>query len=180
DNLQIIEEAAESEGLAFSTEDTSGVYVVPAFAGLSAPYWDPYARGTVIGLSRATTKEQVVRATLESIAYQCRDVVLAMEKDTGIKVSGIKADGGASRNDFLLQFLADILDTKVERPEMLEATALGAAYFTGIAAGYWKFPDDILRIHRIEREFTPDMPSETRESLYAGWKKAVGRAQRWA
>ncbi|MBU4240647.1 MAG: glycerol kinase [Actinobacteria bacterium] len=180
DNLQIIEEAAESEGLAFSAEDTGGVYVVPAFAGLSAPYWDPYARGTVIGLSRATTKEQVVRATLESIAYQCRDVVLAMEKDTGIKVSGIKADGGASRNDFLLQFLADILDTKVERPEMLEATALGAAYFTGIAAGYWKFPDDILRIHRIEREFTPDMPSETRESLYAGWKKAVGRAQRWA
>src|SRR5450756_2282512 len=106
--------------------------------------------------------------------------VAAMEKDTGIKVRDIKADGGASRNDFLLQFLADILDTKVERPEMLEATALGAAYFAGIAADYWKFPDDILRIHLVEKEFNPGISSETRESLYAGWKKAVGRAQRWA
>lgn len=180
DNLQIIKEAAECEELACSAEDTGGVYVVPAFTGLSAPYWDPYARGTVLGLTRATTKEQIVRATLESIAYQCKDVVSAMEKDTGIKVSYIKADGGASRNSFLLQFLADILDSKVDRPEMLEATALGAAYFAGIAVDYWKFPDDILRIHRVEREFTPGMSPEVRESLYTGWKKAVGRAQRWA
>lgn len=180
DNLKLIKEAAESETLALSTEDTGGVYVVPAFTGLSAPYWDPFARGTVIGLTRATTREQVVRATLESIAYQCKDVVAAMEKDTGIRVCDIKADGGASQNDFLLQFLADILDTDVERPEILEATALGAAYFAGIAAGIWKFPDDILRVRRVEREFKPEMPSETRESLYAGWKKAVGRACHWA
>jgi glycerol kinase len=180
DNLKMIKEAAECEEFARRAEDTGGVYVVPAFTGLAAPYWDPYARGTVIGLTRATTKEQVIRATLESIAYQCKDVVLAMEKDTGIEVSDIKADGGASRNNFLLQFLADILDSKVERPEMLEATALGAAYFAGIAADYWKFPDDILRIHRIEKEFTPGMSPEVRDSLYTGWKKAVGRAQRWA
>ena len=180
DNLQLIKEAAESEKLAFEAGDTGGVYVVPAFTGLGAPYWDPYARGTVIGLTRASTKGQVVRATLESIAYQCKDVVVAMEKDTGIEVSNIRADGGASANDFLLQFLADILDTKVDRPEILEATALGAAYFAGIAAGYWKFPDDILRIHRIQREFEPQISAETRDSLYAGWKKAVGRAKLWA
>jgi glycerol kinase len=180
DNLEIIKDAAESEECSFRCHDTGGVYVVPAFTGLTAPYWDPYARGMVIGLTRATTKDQVVRATLESIAYQCKDVVAAMEKDTGMKVRDIKADGGASRNDFLLQFLADILDTKVERPSMLEATALGAAYFAGIAAGYWKFPDDILRIHHVEKEFSPGISSEARESLYAGWKKAVGRAQHWA
>lgn len=180
DNLCIIEDAAESEGCALAVEDSGGVYVVPAFTGLTAPYWDPYARGTVIGLTRATSREQVVRATLESIAYQCGDVAAAMEKDTGIKVSLVKADGGASRNNFLLQFLADMLDVKVERPTILEATALGAAYFTGIAAGYWKYPDDILRIHKVEREFTPKMAPETRESLRAGWKKAVGRACGWA
>jgi glycerol kinase len=154
--------------------------VVPAFTGLTAPYWDPYARGTVIGLTRATTKEQIVRATLESIAYQCKDVIEAMEKDTGIGVKTIKADGGASRNDFLLQFLSDVLDVEVERPQMLEATALGAAFFAGIATGYWKYPDDIMRIRRVDRTFSPDMDAGTREKLYTGWKKAVGRASRWA
>ncbi len=180
DNLQIINDASESEALAFKTPDTGGVYVVPAFTGLSAPYWDPFARGTVIGLTRATTKEQIVRATLESIAYQCKDVVSAMEKDTGITVKGIKADGGASKNNFLLQFLADILSTEVQRPVMLEATALGAAYLAGIACGLWKFPDDIIRIHKVDRVFTPSMPPEKTENLYAGWKKAVERACRWA
>jgi glycerol kinase len=180
DNLQIITEASESEELAFCVDDCGGVYVVPAFTGLTAPYWDPYARGTVIGLTRATSKEQIVRATLESIAYQCRDVVQAMEKDTGIKVADIKADGGASRNDFLLQFLADILDVEVERPEMLEATALGAAFFAGIAAGHWKYPDDIVRIRRVDRRFSPRMDAETRESLYEGWKRAVERSSHWA
>jgi glycerol kinase len=180
DNLQIISDASECEELAYSCEDTGGVYVVPAFTGLTAPYWDPYARGTVIGLTRATTKAQVVRAALESIAYQCRDIVVAMEKDTGIKVKNVKADGGASQNNFLLQFLADILDTTVERPEMLEATALGAAYFTGIASGLWKYPDDILKIHRVEREFKPDMSSDVRDRLYAGWKRAVERSKHWA
>jgi glycerol kinase len=180
DNMQMIKDASECEALAARVADTGGVYLVPAFTGLTAPYWDPYARGTLIGLSRATTREQVVRATLESIAYQCKDVIAAMELDIGKKVSSIKSDGGASINNFLMQFLADILDMKVDRPENLEATALGAAYFTGIAAGIWKYPDDILRIHRIEREFTPDMDTRTREALYAGWKKAVERARHWA
>ncbi len=180
DNLQIIKNANECESLAFGVNDTGGVYLVPAFTGLTAPYWDPYARGTVIGLTRATNKEQIVRATLESIAYQCKDVVAAMEMDTGVKVKAVKADGGASRNNFLLQFLADLLDVTVDRPVMLEATALGAAYFTGIAAGIWKYPDDILRIHKIEREFAPKMPRETRDALYAGWQRAVERAKHWA
>ena len=177
DNLKMIKDASECEELALCAEDTGGVYLVPAFSGLTAPYWDPYARGTVTGLTRGTTREQIVRATLESIAYQCKDVILAMEMDTGISVRAIKADGGASRNNFLLQFLADILDMKVDRPVMLEATALGAAYFTGIAAGIWKYPDDILRIHRIEREFEPSMSADKRDELYDGWKKAVERAQ---
>jgi len=180
DNLRIIGEAAESERLAESCQDCGGVYVVPAFTGLTAPYWDPYARGTVIGLTRATTREQVVRATLESIAYQCRDVIEAMEKDSGIRVRGLKADGGASRNNFLLQFLADILDVEVERPEMLEATALGAAYLAGMAAGLWKYPEDILRTRKVEKVFKPGMDQETREKLYNGWKRAVERARHWA
>jgi len=153
---------------------------VPAFTGLTAPYWDPFARGTVIGLTRATSKGQVVRATLESIAYQCKDVIEAMQKDTAIEVKNIKADGGASANDFLLQFLADILDVRVERPKMLEATALGAAFLAGIAAGVWKYPDDIMRIRRVDKDFSPAMDAKVRDSLYAGWKKAVGRASSWA
>ena len=179
DNLQIIKEASESEQLAQACEDCGGVYVVPAFTGLTAPYWDPFARGTVIGLTRGTTKEQVVRATLESIAYQCKDVIEAMQKDTGIEVRSIKADGGASANNFLLEFLASILDVKVERPQMLEATALGAAFLAGIAAGTWTYPDDIVRIRRVDRVFEPHMDAETRDSLYAGWKKAVDRASKW-
>jgi glycerol kinase len=180
DNLQIIKEASDSERLALACDDCGGVYVVPAFTGLTAPYWDPFARGTVIGLTRATSKEQVVRATLESIAYQCKDVIEAMQKDTDIQVKQIKADGGASANDFLMQFLADILDVKVERPQMLEATALGAAFLAGIAAGIWKYPDDITRIRRVDRDFMPAMDAKARDSQYAGWKKAVGRASKWA
>lgn len=180
DNLQIIDAASESEALAQSCDDCGGVYVVPAFTGLTAPYWDPYARGTVIGLTRATSKEQVVRATLESIAYQCKDVIEAMQKDTDMEVRSIKADGGASANNFLLQFMADILDAAVERPQVLEATALGAAFLAGIAAGIWRYPDDIERIRRVDREFTPAMDAATRDALYAGWKKAVERASHWA
>jgi glycerol kinase len=180
DNLQIIEKASDSEALAEACEDCGGVYVVPAFTGLTAPYWDPYARGTVIGLTRGTTKEQVVRATLESIAYQCKDVIEAMQKDTGIDVKSIKADGGASENDFLLQFMSDILDAEVERPQVLEATALGAAFLAGIAAGIWRYPDDITRIRRVDRVFSPSMEKKVRDQLYAGWKKAVNRASHWA
>jgi glycerol kinase len=180
DNLKIIEQASDSEKLAMRVDDSGGVYVVPAFAGLTAPYWDPYARGTVIGLTRGTSREQVVRATLESIAYQCRDVVQAMQKDTGMEVTRIRADGGASRNNFLLQFLADILDVEVERPEMLDATALGAAFFAGIAVGYWEYPHDITRIRRVDRVFEPGMDAGKREKLYAGWKRAVERSRLWA
>ncbi|OFW59215.1 MAG: hypothetical protein A2W01_07755 [Candidatus Solincola sediminis] len=180
DNLGIISDASESDALAQSCADCGGVYVVPAFGGLTAPYWDPYARGTVIGLTRATSKEQIIRATLESIAYQCKDVIEAMEKDTGIEVSSIKADGGASQNDFLMQFSADILNIEVERPRMLEATALGAAYFAGIASDYWQYPDDIVKIRRIDRKFVPEMDESIRTTLYAGWKRAVERACHWA
>ena len=180
DNLGIIQDLSESEEMACRAGDCGGVYVVPAFTGLTAPYWDPYARGTVLGLTRSTTREQVVRATLESIAYQCRDVVEAMERDSGMKVERIIADGGASRNDFLLQFMADIMDVRVERPGMLEATALGAAYLAGLAVGLWKFPDDILRTRKVDRVFEPTMDRETRERLYSGWKRAVERACRWA
>jgi glycerol kinase len=180
DNLGLIEKASDSQECALRTEDTGGVCVVPAFTGLTAPYWDPYARGTVIGLTRSTTKDHIVRATLESIAYQCKDVVQAMQEDTGIKVGRVKSDGGASANDFLLQFLSDILDVEVDRPEILEATALGAAYFAGISAGIWKYPDDILRIHKVEREFKPVMSAEKRKELYSSWKRAVERARNWA
>jgi glycerol kinase len=180
DNLQIIGDAGESEELAEACADCGGVYVVPAFTGLTAPYWDPYARGTVIGLTRATTKEQVVRATLESIAYQCRDVIEAMEKDSGIRVWAIKSDGGASRNNFLMKFMADILDVEVERPQMLEATALGAAYLAGMAIGIWKYPDDIIGTRKVDMVFTPHMDAATREALYSGWKRAVERSRHWA
>ncbi len=180
DNLGIISELSESEEMACRVGDCGGVYVVPAFTGLTAPYWDPYARGTVLGLTRSTTREQVVRATLESIAYQCRDVVEAMERDSGMKVSKIIADGGASRNDFLLQFMADIMNVRVERPRMLEATALGAAYLAGMAVGVWRYPEDVWKTRKVEKVFEPDMDSDTRECLYAGWKRAVERARRWA
>ncbi|MEJ5185799.1 MAG: FGGY-family carbohydrate kinase [Candidatus Geothermincolales bacterium] len=179
DNLGIISDLSESEEMACRAGDCGGVYVVPAFTGLTAPYWDPYARGTVIGLTRSTTREQVVRATLESIAYQCRDVVEAMERDSGVKVTKIIADGGASRNDFLLQFMADIMDVRVERPGMLEATALGAAYLAGLASGVWDSLEEVAKTRKIERVFTPTMSEERRQSLYRGWKKAVERACHW-
>ncbi len=179
DGLQIIHDARETEAMALSVADTGSVYVVPAFTGLTAPYWDPGARGTVIGLSRSSSKEQVVRATLESIAYQCRDILLAMQEDADTRITNVKSDGGASANNFLLQFLADLLDVEVERPKNLEATAQGAAYLAGLAVGYWDAPEDILANRQVDREFKPAMDSATREKLYAGWKKAVGRASHW-
>lgn len=165
--------------MALSVADTGSVYVVPAFTGLTAPYWDPGARGTVIGLSRSSSKEQVVRATLESIAYQCRDILLAMQEDADTRITNVKSDGGASANNFLLQFLADLLDVEVERPKNLEATAQGAAYLAGLAVGYWDAPEDILANRQVDREFKPAMDAATRDKLYAGWKKAVGRASHW-
>ncbi|RLF57039.1 MAG: glycerol kinase [Thermoplasmata archaeon] len=179
DNLHIIDDVADSSRLAGSVDDTEGVYFVPAFTGLSSPYWDPHACGIVIGLSRKTTREHVVRAALEGIAYRCKDVLLAMETDTGLPVSSLKADGGASANDFLLQFMADLLGVRVERPVMLDSTALGAAYLAGLASDFWSSTDELREHQKIDRVFEPRMEREKSEMLYEGWKRAVQRSFRW-
>jgi len=180
DGLKIIEVSAEVNPLAEAAEDTGGVYFVPAFTGLGAPYWDQYARGLIIGLTRGIERRHIARAVLESIAYLTRDVIEVMESDTGMKITLLKADGGASRSDFLMQFQADILNVKVVRPMVYETTSLGAAYLAGLAVGFWKNIDELRRYWRAEREFTPRMSSEVRERLYSGWKAAVKRALGWA
>lgn len=180
DGLQIINEPSETEALAGTCRDTGGVYVVPAFQGLTSPYWDPLARGIVVGLTRGTKKEHVVRATLESIGYCCKDIMLAMEEDCGVKIKSIKADGGASQNNFLLQFMADLLDVEIERPQLLEATALGAAFFAGLQVGYWTSKEDILNYRKVDRTFQPNMDVSEREFCYRRWKKAVKRSLDWA
>ncbi|MEM1777949.1 MAG: glycerol kinase GlpK [Ignisphaera sp.] len=180
DGLKIIEVSAEVNPLAESTPDTGGIYFVPAFVGLGAPYWDQYARGLIIGITRGTERRHIARATLEAIAYLTRDVVEAMKADVGEEIKVLKADGGASKSDFLLQFQADILGIKVVRPAIPETTSLGIAYLTGIAAGVWRSLDEIRGIWRIDREFVPGMDPATRERLYSGWKAAVKRAIGWA
>ncbi len=180
DGMRMIRSAAQSEEYAAAVEDTGGVYVVPAFAGLGAPYWNPYARGTVVGLTRGCTKEHFIRAALESIAFQTADVLAAMEKDAGMKLKSLKVDGGASANDFLMQFQSDILHTEVRRPECIEITALGAAYLAGLAAGYWKDTAEIRENWQLGSVFLPGMKADTRESLLKGWKKAVKCALIWA
>jgi glycerol kinase len=180
DEMKLISNSAESESLAKSVNSSDGVYVVPAFVGLGAPYWDQYARGTIVGLTRGTGRAHVVRATLESIAYQTRDVVEAMQADSGIALSALRVDGGAVSNDFLMQFQADILGVPVERPAVTETTALGAAYLAGLAVGYWSSQEEIAKQWRLERKFSPSMSSNERETLYRGWKKAVERAKAWA
>ncbi len=177
DELKMLENAAESEALALAVEDTNGVYVVPAFVGLGAPYWDDKARGAIFGLTRGASKEHLVRATLESLAYQTKDVIDAMEKDSGIKLSSLKVDGGAVKNNFLMQFQSDILNIKVERPIVNETTALGAAYLAGLATGFWKDKQDIIDHYQIDRTFTPEMSEEEREEKYKGWEKAVKAAR---
>ncbi len=179
DELKIIDNAPQSEVYATKVDDTDGVYLVPAFVGLGAPYWDMYARGAIVGLTRGTKREHIIRAALEAIAYQTRDVLEAMEKDSGIKLSMLKVDGGAVRNNFLMQFQSDILGVPVERPVVSETTALGAAYLAGLAVGYWSNKEEIAGNWAIERKFQPQMEAETREHLFAGWKKAVGRAMDW-
>jgi glycerol kinase len=179
DKMKLINNAAESEAIARSIENTGGVYVVPAFVGLGAPYWDQYARGTIIGLTRGSGREEVVRATLESIAYQTRDVLEAMRADSGLSLPTLRVDGGAVSNDFLMQFQADILDVPVQRPAVTETTALGAAYLAGLAVGYWVSQDEIAAKWNVEKTFEPSMSSDQRESLYAGWKRAVERAKAW-
>lgn len=178
DGLELIETAAESEALATSVEDTDGVYVVPAFAGLGAPYWDMYARGAVLGLTRGTTKAHLVRATLEALAYQSRDVLDAMEQDAGVPLQALRVDGGATANNLLMQFQADILNVPVERPRIIETTALGAAYLAGLAVGYWQ-QSDLVYKWQLDQQFVAAMPEAERERRYAGWQKAVKRAMDW-
>ncbi|MEM4976526.1 MAG: glycerol kinase GlpK [Desulfurococcaceae archaeon] len=180
DGLKLIEVSAEVNPLAEAAPDTGGVYFVPAFVGLGAPYWDPYARGLIIGITRGTERKHLARATLEAIAYLTRDVIEVMEADTGLKVSVLRADGGASKSDFLLQFQADILGVQVVRPAVHETTSLGAAYLAGLAVGFWKNLEEIRRLWRAEKVFTPRMDPATREKLYSGWKAAVRRALGWA
>lgn len=179
DQMQLIQTAAESEKLARSVEDSNGVYVVPAFTGLGAPYWDQYARGAIFGLSRGATKNHIVRATLESLAYQTHDVLRAMQEDSGIELAELKVDGGASANNFLLEFQADILNTAVVRPEVIETTALGAAYLAGLAVGYYTNKEEIVKNQKVNQRFLPAMSQEKREELLNGWKNAIEHTRGW-
>lgn len=179
DELRLIHDSADSEYFAIKVKDTNGVYVVPAFTGLGAPYWDPYARGAIVGLSRGANRNHIVRATLEAIAYQTREVLDAMQSDSGEKLAALRVDGGTVANNFLMQFQADILDVKVERPKVREVTALGAAYLAGLAVGFWKDLEELRGKAIVERTFEPKETPEKRTALYQGWKKAVQRALAW-
>lgn len=180
DGLALLRDAAESEAMALAVPDTGGVYFVPAFVGLGAPHWDAYARGTIVGITRGTSRNHLVRAALEAIAYQTRAVVDAMERDSGLRPEVLRVDGGAARNNFLCQFQADVLGIPVERPATTESTALGAAYLAGLAVGFWKDEQELAGQLRIDRRFEPTMPDSRREELYAGWQRAVERAKSWA
>lgn len=180
DGLGIIGTAAETQDLARSVPDTGGVYLVPAFAGLGAPHWDPYARGVLVGITRGTTKAHVARAALEAIAYQSADVVRAMEQEAGVPLRALRVDGGAAVNDFLMQFQADVLDVPVERPAVTETTALGAAYLAGWAAGVWRDRDEIVSQWHLDRRFEPVMDAAQRDRLLDGWRRAVERSLGWA
>jgi glycerol kinase len=179
DGLKIIYDAKDSDYFATKVPDSLGVYVVPAFVGLGAPYWDMYARGAILGLTRGTTTNHIIRATLESIAYQTRDVLEVMRTDSGIGLRELRVDGGACANDFLMQFQSDILGVPVERPEIIETTALGAAYLAGLAVGFWKDQSMIAEQRKVNRKFRPYMSDDKKEKLYAGWKKAVKRSMHW-
>ena len=177
DEMRMIRTSAETETYATKVEDTNGVYIVPAFVGLGAPYWDSKARGTVCGITRGTKKEHFIRAALESIAYQVYDIVKTMAKDLGGGVTSLNVDGGACANNFLMQFQADILGIEVVRPKVIETTALGACYLAGLQVGYWKDIDDIKHNKKIERVFKPEMADEKRQKLLDGWDESVGRAR---
>ncbi|MCA0932669.1 glycerol kinase GlpK [Lutimonas saemankumensis] len=178
DGLQLIDNAKDSEYFATQVKEDSSVYVVPAFAGLGAPYWDMDARGSIFGLTRDTGKNHLIKATLESLAYRSKDLIVSMEEDSGVRLASLKVDGGACANNYLMQFQADILDTPVERAEIIESTALGAAYLSGIGVGLWK-KEDILKNRKIQKEFQPEMDAVKRKKLYATWKKAVSRSMDW-
>ncbi|WP_434793390.1 Glycerol kinase [Terrisporobacter petrolearius] len=180
DELRMLKNASDSEDYANKVEDTNGVYVVPAFTGLGAPYWDMYARGTILGLSRGAKKEHIIRATLESIAYQTKDVLAAMEEDSNILLKDLRVDGGASKNNFLMQFQSDILNVNIDRPKIVETTALGAAYLAGLAVGFYDNLSNIKNNCKSDKHFTPSMEDEKRKKLYKGWEKSVSRALDWA
>ncbi|MDD6797418.1 MAG: glycerol kinase GlpK [Clostridia bacterium] len=180
DEMDILRDSKESEKYAASVADTSGVYVVPAFTGLGAPYWNPHARGTVVGITRGCQKEHFVRAVLESMAYQTHDILKIMEKESGVDIVELKVDGGASNNDFLMQFQSDILNVNVLRPQCVETTALGAAYLAGIAVGYWSDLEDIRKNWALSRTFAANMEADYRNKLLSGWKRAVKCALIWA
>ena len=179
DNLKVIYESKDSEYFATKVEDSLGVYVVPAFVGLGAPYWDMYARGAILGLTRGTTRNHIIRATLESIAYQTRDVLELMRSECGLDLCELRVDGGACANDFLMQFQSDILGVPVQRPDNIETTALGAAYLAGLAVGFWKDQSVIAQRRKVNRRFSPLMNYDQRKILYDNWKKAVKRAMSW-
>ena len=180
DELKIVDTSPDSEYYAKKVADTNGVYVVPAFVGLGAPYWDQYARGTIVGLTRGANKSHLIRATLESLAYQTYDVLKAMEEDSGISLAALKVDGGACKNNFLMQFQSDVIQAPVRRPMCVETTAMGAAYLAGLAVGYWKTKDDVLNNWAIDNEFKPEMCPQKAQELIDGWKKAVRCSFGWA
>ena len=180
DELRLIDSASDTEYLAQKVEDSNGCCVVPAFTGLGAPYWDQYARGTIVGLTRGVNKDHIIRATLESLAYQVNDVLEAMKADSGILLSALKVDGGASANNFLMQAQADVSQAPVHRPNCVETTAMGAAYLAGLAVGYWKDKEDVKKNWTIDRIFQPQIAKETRQKMLSGWKKAVRYAHGWA
>jgi glycerol kinase len=180
DGLGIIQSSAEVEALSQRVTDNGGVYLVPAFAGLGSPHWDPYARGAIVGLTRGSSAAHIARAALEAIAYQTADVLQAMEGDSGINLRELRVDGGAARNDTLMQFQADVLGVRVVRPRIHETTALGAAYLAGLAVGFWSSADELTAQWQVERIFEPAMDRSRAESLRAGWRNAVARARDWA
>ncbi len=179
DEMRLIDSAADSEFFAAKVPDNGGVYMVPAFVGLGAPYWDQYARGTIVGMTRGSNRNHLIRATLESMAYQTRDVLACMQQDSGIVLKELRVDGGASANNLLMQFQADILGVPVQRPMVVQTTALGAAYLAGLAVGFWKNREQIVDNWSIDRQFSPTMGEERRNTLYAGWTRAVERAKAW-
>ena len=180
DELHMIADAADTEYFATKVKDNAGVYLVPAFTGLGAPHWDMYARGTIVGLTRGANRNHIIRAALEGIAYQTYDILRAMEEDTGSRMKSLKVDGGASANNFLMQFQSDILDTQIRRPCVRETTALGAAYLAGLATGLWESLDEIRNAWTLDRAFTPEMEENERNTLLQGWYKAVERSKNWA
>ena len=180
DELRVIDSAPDSEYMAKKVKDTNGCYVVPAFTGLGAPHWDQYARGTIVGITRGVNKYHIIRATLESLAYQVNDVLVAMKADSGIDLTALKVDGGASANDFLMQTQANIIDAPVNRPQCVETTAMGAAYLAGLAVGYWSSKEDVIKNWAIDKTFEPKIDDEQRNKMIKGWNKAVKYAYGWA